>query len=214
MQSHKRQIFEIENGILFITEHQAEVKFCPLCQKISKGHFPDNLTAPVQYGASVFSRIVYFNQYQLLPVARTAESMNDLFACPVTLATSQRAAQICSQNLFKFEYRLKASLRQAKIMGVDETGININGENNWVHVARTNNLTHLAFHSKRGKTAIEEIGIINEFSGTLVRDNFRSYQKYEQCQHSLCNAHLLRDLTFVGETYPNNAYSRDKCKNR
>ena len=119
----------------------------------------------MQYGSSVFSRIVYLNQYQLLPVARTAESMNDLFRCPVSLATIGRAAKVCSHHLFRFEYRLKAALRQSEVMGVDETGININGENNWVHVARTDNLTHLAFHPKRGRAAIEEIGIINEFNG-------------------------------------------------
>jgi transposase len=62
----KRQIFEIENGKLTVIEHQAEVKLCPFCRKISKGHFPDNLKAPVQYGTSVFSRIVYFNQIILL----------------------------------------------------------------------------------------------------------------------------------------------------
>ena len=201
---HKRQIFEIENGGLFVVEHQAEVKYCPLCRKMSKGHFPHHLKAPVQYGASVFSRIVYLNQYQLLPVLRTAESMNDLFRCPVSLATIVRAAKVCSHKLFRFEYRLKAALRQSEVMGVDETGININGENNWVHVARTENLTHLAFHPKRGKSAFEEIGIINEFSGALVRDGFTAYQKYEQCRHGLCNAHLLRDLTFIGEAFPDN----------
>ena len=201
---HKRQIFEIENNGLFVTEHQAEVKCCPLCRKISKGHFPDHLKAPVQYGSSVFSRIVYLNQYQLLPVARTAETMSDLFQCPVSLAIIGRAAKICSHRLFRFEYRLKAALRQSEVMGVDETGININGENHWVHVARTENLTHLAFHSKRGRIAFEEIGIINEFSGVLVRDGFTAYQKYEQCRHGLCNAHLLRDLTFIGEAFPVN----------
>ena len=126
--------------------------------------------------------------------------MNDLFRCPLSLATIQRAAKVCSQHLFRFEYRLKAALRQSAVLGVDETGIHINGENNWVHVARTKNFTHLAFHPKRGRDAIEEIGIIGEFTGTLVRDGFTAYRKYEQCQHSLCNAHLLRDLTFIGES--------------
>ena len=202
MRFHKRQIFEIENGALSVTEHQAEVKLCPLCRQISKGHFPDHLKAPVQYGSSVFSRIVYLNQYQLLPVARTAESMNDLFRCPVSLATIGRAAKVCSQHLFEFEYRLKVALRQAEVIGVDETGININGANNWVHVARTDHLTHLAFHPKRGRAAIEEIGIISEFTGTLIRDGFVAYRKYEQCRHGLYNAHLLRDLTFIGEADP------------
>lgn len=195
---HKRQIFEIENGGIFVTEHQAEVKCCPLCRQISKGHFPDHLKAPVQYGVSVFSRIVYLNQYQLLPVARTAESMNDLFRCPVSLATIQRAARFCGHKIFRFEYRLKAALRQSEVMGVDETGININGENNWVHVARTENLTHLAFHPKRGRAAIEEIGIISEFTGTLIRDGFVSLRRSRYSAHkTLAAPHLIPECSLI-----------------
>ena len=68
----KRQIFEIENGKLTAIEHRIEIKHCRVCRQTTKGQFPSGLTAPVQYGTSVFSRIVYLNQYQLLPVARTA----------------------------------------------------------------------------------------------------------------------------------------------
>lgn len=199
---HKRQIFEIENGKLTVIEHRAEVKICPACGQVAKGSFPDSLKAPVQYGASVLARLVYLNQYQLLPVARTAETMHDLFECPVSWATIQKAARVCSGKLLKFEYQTKAALRRSEVLGVDETCININGENNWVHLARTDELTHLAFHPKRGGTAFDEIGIINRFKGTLVRDCFSAYRRYEQCRHSFCNAHLLRNLTFVGENEP------------
>lgn len=207
---NKRQIFEIENGKLTVIEHQAEVKLCPLCQKISKGHFPDNLKAPVQYGNSVFSRIVYLNQYQLLPIARTAETMNDLFECPLSWATIKRAAKSCADKLIRTELKIKTALRKSEVMGVDETCININGKNNWVHVARTNEFTHLAFHSNRGSTAINEIGIVNQFTGTLVRDGFSAYRGFEQCQHSLCNAHLLRNLTFVSENEPKQSIWTDQ----
>lgn len=204
IRSNKRQIFEIENGKLNVIEHQAEVKLCPFCQEISKGHFPEHLKAPVQYGTSVFSRIVYLNQYQLLPVARTAECMNDLFECPISLATIGRAVKFCSDKLIRSEQRIKVALRNSSVLGVDETGIRINGINHWVHVSRTDDLVHLAFHSKRGKEAIEEIGIINQFTGTLVRDGWFSYNWYQQCRHSLCNIHLLRDLRFIAEAYPEN----------
>ncbi len=49
---------------------------------------------------------------------------------------------------------------------------------------------------------MDEIGILPQFRGTLVRDGFSSYQWYGQCRHSLCNAHLLRDLVFVAEVCP------------
>lgn len=198
----KRQIFEIENGSVTVIEHRIEIKDCPRCGKTVKADFPAALKAPVQYGTSITSKIVYLNLYQLLPVARTAETMKDLFACPVSWATVQRAANFCSRKLVRSEQRIKAAIRESSVIGVDETGIRISGTMSWVHVARTESLTHLAAHSKRGTEAFEAIGIISRFQGVLVRDGWCSYQQYEQCQHSLCNAHLLRDLTYVGENEP------------
>lgn len=49
---------------------------------------------------------------------------------------------------------------------------------------------------------MREIGILPQFRGTLVRDGYPSYTRFEQCRHTLCNAHLLRELVFVEETDP------------
>ena len=198
----KRQIFEIENGNLSVFEHQIEVKHCPDCQKASKAKFPVSIKAPVQYGSSVLSILVYLHTYQLIPVARTVEIMRDLFNCPVSQATVQRAVRFCSDKLIRCEQRIKAAIRDSSVIGVDETGIRINGTNAWVHVARTENLTHLATHTHRGKAAFQAIGIINKFKGTMVRDGWLSYQWLTQCEHSLCNAHLLRDLIYISEAEP------------
>ncbi len=45
-----------------------------------------------------------------------------------------------------------------------------------------------------------EIGLLDMYRGTLVHDRFSSYFSY-QCEHSLCNAHILRDLTYVEERF-------------
>jgi len=87
-------------------------------------------------------------------------------------------------------------------MGVDETGLRVAGHVGYIHVARTDELTHYAFDERRGKPAMDEIGILPQFTGTLVRDGFTSYAWYSQCRHSLCNVHLLRDFVFIEETSP------------
>ena len=199
---HKRQVFEIENGSLSVVEHRITAKICPACHNVSKGQFPFTVKAPVQYGASVLSRALYLHLYQLLPVARTQEAMRDLFGCDISQASIQRAARLCSDKLIRCEQRIKAALRDSAVIGADETGIRINGTSAWVHVARTDTLTHLASHTKRGSKAFNHIGILNQFKGTLVRDGWLSYKWYQQCNHSLCNAHLLRDLTYIGEAEP------------
>jgi len=42
------------------------------------------------------------------------------------------------------------------------------------------------------------MGILPEFQGVAVHDFWASYLGYD-CDHALCNAHLLRELTFVWE---------------
>ena len=153
----------------------------------------------MQYGAGVLSRAVYFNLYQLLPVARTCETLRDLFACHISQASVQRAARLTSAKLVRTEQRLKAAIRNSAVIGADETGIRVADSGAWVHVARTDHLTHYGFDARRGKAAMDSIGILPHFIGTLVRDGFSSYKWYERCRHSLCNAHLLRDLRFVEE---------------
>ena len=195
----RRQVFEIENGSLSVIEHCTSTKTCPSCGNPSKGRFPTAVTAPVQYGASVLSRVVYLHLYQLLPIARTQEAMRDLFGCNISQASIQRAARLCSDKLIRSEQRIKQAICDSEVIGADETGIRINGTNAWVHVARTDTLTHLAPHTNRGKAAFDTIGILNQFKGTLVRDGWFSYKQYGQCRHSLCNAHLLRNLVYIGE---------------
>ncbi len=45
----------------------------------------------------------------------------------------------------------------------DETGVRVGGKLHWMHVNSTQWLTHLAWHAKRGKKALEEIGIWPRF---------------------------------------------------
>jgi transposase len=198
----RRQVFDLSDGRVQVTEHRAETRRCAQCVGVTQARFPASVRAPVQYGPGVLSRSVYLHLYQLLPVARTAETMRDLFGCPVSLATVARAARVSSGKLVGVEQRLKAALRDSQVIGVDETGLRVAGSGGYVHVVRTEALTHYAYDERRGKAAMDETGILPQFTGTLVRDGFSSYRWYQQCRHSLCNAHLLRDLVFVEESSP------------
>jgi transposase len=200
--AERRQVFDLQPARLSVTEHRAETRRCANCGVSARAVFPASVRAPVQYGPAVLARSAYLNLYQLLPVARTAEALRDLFGCPLSPATVGRAGRSFSGKLRNSEQRIKAAIRDSRVVGADETGLRVGGTHAWVHVARTDAFTHFAYDPRRGQDAMREVGILAQFRGTLVRDGYLSYTRFGQCRHALCNAHLLRDLVFVGESDP------------
>jgi transposase len=67
-----------------------------------------------------------------------------------------------------------------------------------MHVSATEHLTYSAVHPRRGKAALDAIGILAAFQGVSVHVGWRSYWQL-LCQHALCNVHHLRELTFLYE---------------
>jgi transposase len=106
----------------------------------------------------------------------------------------------CSEALAGAEARIKDSVTAAPVIGADETGLRVSGQSHWAHVARTDRLTHYAYSPKRGKEAMDSIGILPAYTGTVISDALCAYRQYRQSRHALCGAHLPRELTYIKET--------------
>jgi transposase len=195
----RRQVFELPPVRVEVTEHRVETRRCAACGERTKAAFPREVRAPAQYGEGVRARATYLHKYQLLPFARTAEAMRELFGCALSPGTLHTTRGRLAGKLVGAEARIKAALRAAEVIGADETGLRVAGHSHWIHVARTDELTHYAADARRGKLAMDAIGILPSFTGVCVRDGWFSYDEYRQARHALCNVHLLRELLYVEE---------------
>jgi len=117
----------------------------------------------------------------------------------ISNGTVANTIERCARNLEKPVKHIKDTVKGAKVGYFDETGMRSEGGLKWLHTASTGQLTYLEMNKKRGKEAMDEIGILNDFKGIAVHDCFASYRKYA-CVHALCNAHLIRELIFIEET--------------
>lgn len=194
----RRQVLDLPPKRVVVIEHQAEAKCCPSCHEISSATFPDDVRAPVQYGAALGAVGIYLVQQQLLPYERACEVIEDLLGPPMSVGTLQGLVERCAEQLEPVEQQIKAALSRAEVLHQDETGLYVAGQRHWMHVSATEHLTHYAVHRKRGKEALDAIGILADFQGVSVHDGWRSYWQF-LCQHALCNVHHLRDLTFLHE---------------
>lgn len=197
-----RQVIDLPPVKPWVVEHRALTKRCRSCDHLTKGRFPAGMKAAVQYGPGVRAHAVYLVNYQLLPYRRAAELLRDFFACPISPGSLRRIIAECAGRALLTEVEIKGRLRQAEVIHVDETGLRVEGGGSFVHVASTERLTHYACDTRRGKAAMDEVGILPAFRGTSVHDGWPAYTYYYQCRHALCGAHLLRELTYIEESHP------------
>jgi len=194
-----RQEFELPVPKIQVIEYQAEIKNCKKCGCETQACFPDHITHTTQYGARAKSLMVYMNQYQLLPFKRASEFFKTVYGHNVSPATIANATNALSTRMGQVENEIKELLKQSELNHCDETGVNINGDRNWMHTIGNDKLTHYAVHKNRGSKATKDIGILPEFKGIMVHDHWKSYFQYSENQHALCNAHHLRELRFLYE---------------
>jgi transposase len=195
----KRQVFELPPLRYVTIEHQAETIICPCCGAATTGEFPANVSNPVQYGSQVKRLSVYLRNEQFIPYERERQMLADLFELPISTGTLQNFLETAAENVKPATEAIKEAVKKAEVGHADETGFYINGKRAWLHTVSTPELTYYEPHQSRGKKATDTIGILPEFTGTLVHDNWATYFKYQLLLHALCNAHHLRELTALVE---------------
>jgi len=192
-----RQVFELPELSMRTVAHQQMRSRCT-CGAVHLGAWPAGVNAPVQYGASVKAMAVHLNQHHLVPLARTAQLMQDLYGVSLSQASIQSFAQEAAQALHPTVAAIGQAVQGAGVVHADETGIRVKGQLHWLHCAVTTTLTWLAPHAKRGTLAFEALGLLEGIKGVLVHDGLASYKGLD-CTHSLCNAHHIRELVYIHE---------------
>lgn len=196
----KRQVFDLPEVKLEVTEHQAEVKTCPVCGQVNAAEFPEGVTQQAQYGPHVRAQMVYLNLYHSIPLARTAEIISELYHQPISDGTVYAAGVELAARVEGVTEQIKTYLVDTdEAVHFDETGARVNGKLHWLHCASTEQATYYAVHPKRGCQAMEAIGILPERTGWSIHDAWQPYLKYLDAKHGLCNAHLVRELVFIIE---------------
>jgi transposase len=197
----KRQVFDVPPVRLAVTEHRAEIKCCSGCGQDVKGEFPEQVTQPTQYGPRVKAQASYLNNYHFIPLARTEELLSDFYGqAPSEAVIIAANQQMVAQTEASLE-SIRQQIIAADVANFDESGLRVAGKLHWLHVASTETLTHYHVDRKRGQVGMQAGGILPKFHGNAVHDHWKPYLKFDQCQHSFCNAHHLRELQFITEQY-------------
>lgn len=195
-----RQVFDLPEPRLEITEYRLIQRTCPCCGKEVKGLFPDSVTAPVQYGQGVKALIALLSTAHHLSYQSIQQLFSDLFGYKVNENTMMHATEQCFTALEDSHEAIRKAVEESAVNHFDETGHRVEGRLQWLHVASNSGYTYLFSHAKRGKEALQDNdSVLPAIKGYAVHDCWSSYFSFHNCQHAICGAHLLRELTALIE---------------
>ena len=165
----RRQVFDLPPVKIEVTEHQLIERECS-CGRRTKPAAPEGAEAPACYGPRIAAIIVYLYIGQFLSKKRTAQALAELFGVPLSSGTVAAITARAAGKLDGFLERVRENITASGVAGFDETGFRADGRLRWVHCARTGKYTLLTVHPKRGRQAIEAMGILPSFAGIAVHD--------------------------------------------
>ena len=197
----RRQVFDLPPVKVTVTEHQLIERQCG-CGHRTRGTAPQGADAPVQYGPRIAAVIIYLYIGQFLPEKRTAQALAELFGVPLSPGTVAGITARAAGKLDGFLERVRGNIAASDVAGFDETGFRVEGRLHWVHCARTGKHTLLMVHPRRGRQAMEAMGVLPSFAGVAVHDAWAPYDTYAPAGHQLCCAHALRELQAVTDSAP------------
>ena len=195
----RRQVFDVAPMKARVSEHLLHALRCG-CGHVTRAEAPQWATAPAVYGPNVTALAAYLSAQHHVPVDRVAEILADVAGIEVSSGWVSQACKRVEAAVAPANDAIKDAIAEAPVAHFDESVTRVAGRNHWMHTAATARLTvfHID-HYGRAADAISAFGILPRFTGVAVHDAYKAYDGFTTCTHALCNAHVVRELTGIGE---------------
>lgn len=213
-------MFDLPALALTVTEYLIMRRICS-CGCVTTADLPAGVRGgPVCYGPQVTAAATWLACQDVIGVERAADMMSALLGVPVStgFVSSWLTRLDAALTAAGFEEALKAALCEAEVLGTDETPAPVTASGAAAEAARTgqdiSNPHVFTVRSMRGctgggpdlvwygaagtrtKKEITAFGILDNYAGILVRDDFGGYLSYDDDLEGVqqCVSHLLRHL--------------------
>ena len=113
----------------------------------------------------------------------------------------------CAESLKDTYEQIRLKMITLGLIHCDETGSRVDGKICWVHVASDLDYTYLTINQRRGQIGMDAANVLPHANGIIMHDCWSSCWKYQNVTHTICCAHLLRELNGVIENHPEQTWA-------
>ncbi len=194
----RRQQIELPEPCHEVIEYRQYGVQCQ-CGCLHTGNFPEQVGPNVSFGPRLKSYAAGLVVGHFISVKRAGLLINDQYGVQPSTGSIQKWVLQASTQLMPEYAECKKAVSLAQVVHFDESGVRVDGQLHWLHVAACQDAVYYTVHGKRGQEAITAAEILPDFRGVAVHDHWKPYFAFKECVHALCNAHHLRELNYFEE---------------
>ena len=194
----RSQVLEIPPVEPVVVEAERYGCRCRECGRYHKADYPSGLEPHRVFGGRLETIVTYLHQLHHLSYGRLQRVLAMLFGLSISIGALTNLVKRAADRLKPTAETIRDEIRQAQVVGSDETGARVNGQNQWQWVFVTDEATYHVISDSRGSAVIDQV-MGDAVPLVWVRDLFSAQAKAKATFHQICHAHQLRDLQFVIE---------------
>jgi transposase len=193
-----------------VTEYKICHYICPCCRKEVVGTDP-GCPNEGMFGNNTIAHVALLKYGDRLPHRKIRDTLKRVYGLVISPATildlTRRAADSVQSDYDVILNRI----RNAPVLYIDETSIEVQGKNHWIWVFTTQAETFFVIRKSRGMKVLLEV-LTRRFKGTIVCDGWKSYSGFTN-RIQRCWVHLLRESKDLAGKIPEAVPLHEALKN-
>jgi transposase len=190
------------------TEYQQMEALCP-CRnnELLIGEFPADAIVSKQYGHKIKALGVALVTECAVSFKKASQLLREMTSCTISASSLVNFLNMCKSKMEDPLEYIRREVLGSAVVNFDETYLRVNGKQQYMHTASTPDATYQSVDESRGKTGMDNAGILPYFTGIAIHDCWGPYWNYEKLGgHGGCCAHLLRECKGLHEMYPQSIF--------
>jgi transposase len=181
---------------IIVTEYKIAHYRCPCCHR-EVAASNANCPSEGRFGNNIIAQTTLLKYEDRLPHRKIQDALRRLHGLnisPATILDLTRRAADAVQSQYD---AILSRIRNAPVLYVDETSVNVQGELHWIWTFTTPSETFFVIRKSRGMKVLLEV-LTRRFAGIIVCDGWKPYPKFTK-RLQRCWAHILRESKDLAE---------------
>ena len=180
---------------------------CPEDGIGQKASPPEDASGVNQYGPNVRTLTVLLYTVGMVSLNRIRDMVAPMFGIKLSETTILNYVHLLAEKLRPVVDAVLEAEKEQKVSHCDETGCRVGTDMHWIHCVASEMYTFVTIHKKRGKEALDAIGFLTTYVGTVVHDCLAAYwcmdEENDGLTHAVCNGHIERELAGLSKFFHN-----------